>query len=208
MARLEECLSSIEKNHEELNAKLTEILDRMSQGQTARASAEEGSGRNSLQGAGSRSTEGLGHGVIHRTVKIDLPRFNGTHFDGWFLLIRQYFQVHDLVEQQWVSIASMGFEGQVVEWYQWYYEYHPQPSWEQLVSAMEERFNGPLNINHAGRLSKLTQTTTVSDYQEEFQRLSSRVTGLSESYLMGCFIAGLKPEVRVGVENFEPPTLV
>ncbi len=36
----------------------------------------------------------------------------------------------------------------------------------------------------------------VSQYQHEFETLSNRVTGLSETILQSCFISGLKPLIK------------
>ncbi|KAL5842416.1 hypothetical protein ACOSQ3_013019 [Xanthoceras sorbifolium] len=53
-------------------------------------------------------------------------------------------------------------------------------------------------------LTRLKQTSTVSIYQEEFKKLSHRVDGLPENFLIGCFIAGLKDEVRLDVKIKQP----
>lgn len=44
-------------------------------------------------------------------------------------------------------------------------------------------------------LTWLRQTSTITSYQEAFERLSHRVDGLSESFLIGCFIACLRDEI-------------
>nr|GFC96529.1 transposon Ty3-G Gag-Pol polyprotein [Tanacetum cinerariifolium] len=45
-------------------------------------------------------------------------------------------------------------------------------------------------------------------YQETFERLSIRVEGLPESFLVGCFIGGLKDEIRLEVKLKKPRWLV
>jgi hypothetical protein len=54
----------------------------------------------------------------------------------------------------------------------------------------------------------LKQTSTVVVYQEAFERLSHRVDGLPETFLIGCFIAGLRDEIRLDVKIKQPKTLV
>jgi hypothetical protein len=53
-----------------------------------------------------------------------------------------------------------------------------------------------------GDLSKLKQNGSMRDYQEQFERLLSRVGRLSTEHQLGCFISGLKdtiqPEVQAG----------
>ena len=56
-------------------------------------------------------------------------------------------------------------------------------------------------------MTRLKQTSTVVVYQEAFERLSHRVDGLPETFLVGCFIAGLKDEIRLDVKIKQPKTL-
>jgi hypothetical protein len=57
-------------------------------------------------------------------------------------------------------------------------------------------------------LTRLRQSTTVSTYQTEFEKLSQRIDGLPENYLVGCFIAGLRDEIRLDVKVKQPSTLL
>ena len=48
---------------------------------------------------------------------------------------------------------------------------------------------------------------TVAEYQEAFEKLSHRVDGLPEHFLIGCFIAGLKDDIRLDVQIKNPTSL-
>lgn len=72
---------------------------------------------------------------------------------------------------------------------------------------MDARFGAPRSEDFAEQLSKLRQSTTVFEYQKEFQRLSDRVKGLSEEYLISLCISGLKDDIRVGVQKLKPNNL-
>ncbi|XP_077224228.1 uncharacterized protein LOC143857678 [Tasmannia lanceolata] len=104
-------------------------------------------------------------------------------------------------------VAALNMEGDALDWYQWYIDYKPEATWDDMVEAMDARFGPTRSENYAGRLSKLCQDSTVLDYQKEFQVLSNKVKGLSESYLIEVFISGLKDELRVGVQKMKPVTL-
>lgn len=54
--------------------------------------------------------------------------------------------------------------------------------------------------DQAEALTCLRHTSTVGDYQEAFKKLSHRVDGLPESFLISCFMAGLKDEVQLDVK--------
>ncbi|GFZ10009.1 hypothetical protein Acr_21g0006080 [Actinidia rufa] len=56
-------------------------------------------------------------------------------------------------------------------------------------------------------LTRLKHTTTVSAYQEEFEKLSQLIDALPDSHLIGIFIAGLKDEVHLDVKLKYPRTL-
>lgn len=54
--------------------------------------------------------------------------------------------------------------------------------------------------NPSEYLHLLRQLKTVADYIETFERLSHRIDDLPESFLVGCFINGLKKEIRLEVK--------
>lgn len=47
-------------------------------------------------------------------------------------------------------------------------------------------------------------TTTVTTYQEEFEKLSHWVDGLPQNFLIGCFVVGLRDKVRLDVIVKQP----
>ncbi|GJT69853.1 hypothetical protein Tco_1029139 [Tanacetum coccineum] len=56
-------------------------------------------------------------------------------------------------------------------------------------------------------LSKLLQMGTVAEYQNEFEMLINRVTGISESLLKTFYISGLKPALQCALLRSNPTTL-
>lgn len=58
-----------------------------------------------------------------------------------------------------------------------------------------------------GKLFKLRQITTVLDYQREFQKLSNKVKGLDEKYLISLYLSGLREDIRIGVQKLSPTVL-
>ena len=51
---------------------------------------------------------------------------------------------------------------------------------------------------------KLKQTTTVKEYQEQFELLANKTQNLPESFFTSCFISGLKEEIKANVLMFKP----
>lgn len=64
-------------------------------------------------------------------------------------------------------------------------------SWQQFKNALASRFGSSTYDDVQGKFFKLVQTTIVADYQSQFKALSNRTVGLSESFLMSCFISGI-----------------
>ncbi|GJV17984.1 hypothetical protein Tco_1363307 [Tanacetum coccineum] len=56
-------------------------------------------------------------------------------------------------------------------------------------------------------LSKLLQMGTVAEYQNEFEMLINRVTGISKSLLKSFYISGLKVALRIKLSRARPTTL-
>ena len=57
-------------------------------------------------------------------------------------------------------------------------------------------------------LMRLKQTTTVTAYQEAFERFSHQVDSLPEGFLIGCFVSGLWDDIRINVKMKQPHILV
>ena len=62
--------------------------------------------------------------------------------------------------------------------------------------------------NPQGTLSKLTQTTTVAEFQSAFEDLMNKVTGISEPLLISFFITGLRTDIRRELMFSRPPSLM
>ncbi|GKB98160.1 reverse transcriptase [Tanacetum coccineum] len=61
--------------------------------------------------------------------------------------------------------------------------------------------------NAEDTLSKLLQMGTVAEYQNEFEILINRVTGISQSLLKSFYISGLKLELQRELLRSRPTTL-
>lgn len=79
---------------------------------------------------------------------------------------------------------------------------------DQLITrAVLKRF-GPTEFeNPSEDLSRLRQTTDLTSYQIEFENLSNQVDDLPYHFLVGCFISGLKDEIRLEVKIKQPRIL-
>ena len=63
------------------------------------------------------------------------------------------------------------------------------------MEGLVAQFGGSQLTDHQEEFFKLKQGGLVADYLNEFDRLSTRVSGLSESALISCFVGGLSEDI-------------
>lgn len=79
--------------------------------------------------------------------------------------------------------------------------------WDQFSQDMISRFRPRLYDSTMGQLSKLKQTATVRNYQEQFEILMARTNGLPYEFFVHCFVSGLKEVIKNQVTMFRPTTV-
>ncbi|XP_061375386.1 uncharacterized protein LOC133317533 [Gastrolobium bilobum] len=143
-----------------------------------------------------------------RNVRLKVPKFDGScDPQGWIFKIEQFFEFYNIDVEQKLRIAPIYFDGKALAWYQWVRKNTNIASWEPFIQALQVRF-GPSELeDYQGQLSKLIQKGSVLEYQEEFKTLSNKVNGLSESFLLSCFVSGLKPIIQQEVASFRPSSM-
>ncbi|XP_057477242.1 uncharacterized protein LOC130764954 [Actinidia eriantha] len=141
------------------------------------------------------------------TLKLHFPKFTGEDPTGWIYRAEQYFEFQGIVPAQRVQLASFHLEGIALQWHRWFAKFKGPINWTEFTTALLCRFGPTEYENPSEALTRLKHTTTVSAYQEEFEKLSQLIDALPDSHLIGIFIAGLKDEVRLDVKLKNPHTL-
>ncbi|OMO88582.1 Retrotransposon gag protein [Corchorus olitorius] len=139
------------------------------------------------------------------------PRFNLTYFDGvdpqsWIFQAEQYFQIYIILAHQKLTVASFFMIGEPLTWFQWMFRNHQLIDWPSFARALELRFSPSGHTKPQLALFKLRQTSTVAQYQKNFEILANRVQGLTDDHLMNLFVLGLKPAIQQEVVMFKPTT--
>ncbi|VFR01427.1 unnamed protein product [Cuscuta campestris] len=83
----------------------------------------------------------------------------------------------------------------------------PSTTWPEFLDAVQQRFDPNYYENYVGLLSKLTQSSSVMEYQSAFESILNKVSGVPESTLVAMYIAGLKQPVQREVNLWNPSTL-
>ncbi|KAJ0744829.1 putative nucleotidyltransferase, Ribonuclease H [Helianthus annuus] len=197
-------LAELKASNVQLQSALQTILDKLQTLETASVIRQVDTSGSS----GSGYISGNGTGFQQPQTKLFFPKFSGDDPTGWVFQAEQYFEFANINVTQQVPLASFHLEGIALQWYRWYTKFRGPISWTELSQALLSRF-GPTDYEDPTEaLPRLRHTTTVAAYQEAFEQLSHRIDGLPESFLIGCFIAGLKDEVRYDVKLKKPRTLV
>ncbi|KAL5704564.1 hypothetical protein ACHQM5_022972 [Ranunculus cassubicifolius] len=141
------------------------------------------------------------------SLKLQFPQFSGQDPNSWIYRAEKYFDFQNIHPNQRVQLASFHLEGLALQWHRWITKFRGSLSWDDFTKALLRRF-GPTDYDDPSEaLTRLKQTSTVDVYQHEFERLSQLVDNLPEPYLIGCFIAGLKDEIRLDLKIKKPRSL-
>ncbi|KAK9177553.1 hypothetical protein WN944_029576 [Citrus x changshan-huyou] len=140
-------------------------------------------------------------------LKLPFPKFGGADPARWIYKAEQYFDFQNIASEQQVQLASFHLEGITLQWHRWLTKFKGPQTWTEFTKAILLHF-GPTDYEDPSEaLTRLKQTSSVTEYQEVFEKLSHQIDGLPETFLIGCFIAGLHDEIRLDVKIKQPRTL-
>ena len=81
-------------------------------------------------------------------------------------------------------------------------------TWDTFLTDLFKRF-GPSEYRDLwGELSKLVETSTILDYYNGFEDLSTKVTRADEAFLQSCFEFGICAKIRRNFRIHRPTTLL
>ena len=147
------------------------------------------------------------HGLQIRPPKITLPTFDGSNPLDWLFQAEQYFVFYNIATHQRLPIVAFHLSGDALSWYKYLVQNRLLTTWENFTRDLETRFGPSSYDNHEATLFKLCQTSTVTVYQTEFERLSNCVVGLSANALLNCFISGLRRDIQQELTILRPQTI-
>ena len=80
-------------------------------------------------------------------------------------------------------------------------------SWMNFEDELWDRFWPSECEDFDEALSRDRQTSSLCEYQREFERLGNQVRGRTQRALVGTFMGGLKTDISDGIRMFKPQTL-
>lgn len=143
---------------------------------------------------------------------IKLPKITLSQFDGkdpldWIFKAENYFDLTNTPPPRRLILIPFFLQGPALSWFKWLHSNNLLTTWPEFLRALEIRFGPSSFANHEATLYKLQQTGTVLEYQQQFETLSNRVTGLSPVSLLNCFLSGLRREIHHELTVLKPASL-
>ncbi|CAA7015063.1 unnamed protein product [Microthlaspi erraticum] len=139
--------------------------------------------------------------------RIELPAFAGTDPYLWISQAERFFRLGKYNDEDRLDLLSITLQGPALHWFNREIQREPFSDWCQFKRRMIPRFNQKLEENPRMRLFALKQRGSVADYVNEFEELTTIVTGVEEENLELVFYLGLKPEMQEVVKMQKPKGL-
>ncbi|VFQ66357.1 unnamed protein product [Cuscuta campestris] len=140
-------------------------------------------------------------------MRVDAPRFSGDDPTGWIFRVQKYFDYFLTPEPERLQLVAMLIDHPASEWFHYYQANNSSASWHEFLEAVHQRFDPDYYENYVGLLSKLTQTSTVIDYQAAFEAILNKVSGVPDTALIAMYVAGLRQPLQREVNLRGPTTL-
>lgn len=143
----------------------------------------------------------------HKPASVEMPRFYGDNPESWVFQAERYFDSYNISEDHKLSLASFYLDGEAREWYRWLFRNKQLSNWANFSLEVTSRFHKCTLFPAEGRLSKLRQTFTVSDFQAQFESIANETTDVPDSWLVPLFTSGLRADIQTTVLVHKRKTL-
>ncbi|CAA7031690.1 unnamed protein product [Microthlaspi erraticum] len=149
--------------------------------------------------------------------RLDIPEFSGSlnpeEFIDWLHMVEELLEFKQVPDEMRVALVATRFKSRAMAWWQQLKESRRRAnkdridSWEQMKKHMRRSFL-PFNYERTlyNKLQNLRQgTRTVDDYASDFFHMTARMPSIeSEDQLISRFIGGLRSQLQVALQQFNP----
>ncbi|GJW16251.1 hypothetical protein Tco_0020384 [Tanacetum coccineum] len=142
--------------------------------------------------------------MLPRSMRLDVPKFNGADPESWIFSITEYFVLLNTptADGGRVQLGRCGCRMVLVDDKEWLITDR-----DRFVESVKSHFGPSKYEDPQGALLKLLQLGAVEYYQREFEKLLNRVMDISDSLLISFYISGLKLNLQHELLVSRPTTL-
>ena len=144
---------------------------------------------------------------MSKSVRLHFPQFKSDDLASWVYKANQYFSFYQTPFNERLLMASFDMDGDALVWFQDSDENGAFATWEGYVEALLTRFGSTTYKDPMESLIRLRKTSNVVVYKGQFEALSNRIKGLTDSHKLSYFLSGLKDEVQLPVKMLHPKNL-
>lgn len=152
--------------------------------------------------------------------RLDIPEFSGSlnpeEFIDWLNMVEEILEFKQVPEEMRVPLVATRFKSRAMAWWQQLKESRRCAnkdriaSWERMKKHMRRSFL-PFNYERTlyNKLQNLRQgTRNVDDYASDFFHMTARMPSIeSEDQLISRFIGGLRSQLQVALQQFNPASV-
>lgn len=124
-------------------------------------------------------------------MTVDVPRFDRSHVENWVYKIDKFFYLHRVDYATRLAVVAFHLGEEASTWYQWMERNGALQNWDVFLQDLCKRFGTSIYNDPLGRISKLTQVSTVAAFCSQFHNLMTRITGVPKSMFLNFFVWGL-----------------
>ncbi|GJW38192.1 retrovirus-related pol polyprotein from transposon 17.6 [Tanacetum coccineum] len=115
--------------------------------------------------------------MVNRLTKLEFPAFNGDGFKEWSYRCQQFFEIDETPEHLKIRLVAIHLSGEALSWHQAYMKEVDvrSLSWKKYLSEMRSYFMEGILSKPIIELRNLKLTSTVEQYNSEFNCLRNQV---------------------------------
>lgn len=140
--------------------------------------------------------------------RLEIPLFAGDDPIGWLQQCEKFFDMSGTPYDQWVNIATGHFCGKANVWLKNICIPWQMVNWQQFCQMIADRFTQANAHEAVEGLKNIQQSNSVQEYIDKFEECVQLVRRdhpyLQESFLMSCFIGGLRADIKHDVSSQRP----
>lgn len=151
-------------------------------------------------------------GVVSvKPAKLHIPEFSGEDTEHWIQTLEQYFDTSRTPLEQRTELAVSYLQGTTVQWWRGTGFHASTLPWHRFCRYIGDRFVESSICDNVKQFHDLSQTGTVGQYIEQFERSLNLMRrdnpSLPDDYYTNSFIAGLSDYIQAHLQCNKPKDL-